>query len=218
MENPMDGGAWWAAVHGVTKSRTRLSDFTLTFHFHALEKEIATHSSVLAWRIPGMEGAWWAAVYGVAQSWTRVERLSSSSSSRSLDRYFQELISWCQSLHLLIFRVTWNPFTVTSTPCDYQKNFCKISVSFHWTPPSAKSHILTFPHCLFRAVSQSYLRCCLPAAVLILPLIKLATCAFFFKSIYLKFSMSKWQVVRFGHKIMSPVFSTSRIIMKSFCP
>ena len=89
----MDGGAWWAAVHGVTKSRTRLSDFTLTFHFHALEKEIATHSSVLAWRIPGMEGAWWAAVYGVAQSWTRVERLSSSSSSRSLDRYFQELIS-----------------------------------------------------------------------------------------------------------------------------
>ena len=49
----MDGGAWWAAVHGVPKSRTRLSDFTLTFHFHALEKEMATHSSVLAWRIPG---------------------------------------------------------------------------------------------------------------------------------------------------------------------
>ena len=49
----MDGGAWWAAVHGVTKSRTRLSDFTLTFHFRALEKEMATHSSVLAWRIPG---------------------------------------------------------------------------------------------------------------------------------------------------------------------
>ena len=53
-ENPMDGGAWWAVVHGVTKSQTRLSDFTLTFHFHALEKEMATHSSVLAWRIPGM--------------------------------------------------------------------------------------------------------------------------------------------------------------------
>ena len=50
---PMDGGAWWAAVHGVAKSWTRLSDFTLTFHFHALEKEMATHSSVLAWRIPG---------------------------------------------------------------------------------------------------------------------------------------------------------------------
>ena len=53
LENPMDGGAWWAAVHGVTKSRTGLSDFTFTFHFHALEKEMATHSSVLAWRIPG---------------------------------------------------------------------------------------------------------------------------------------------------------------------
>ena len=54
-ENPMDGGAWWAAVHGVAKSQTWLSDFTFTFHFHALEKEMATHSSVLAWRIPGME-------------------------------------------------------------------------------------------------------------------------------------------------------------------
>ena len=53
LENPMDGGAWWAAVHGVAKSRTRLSDFIFTFHFHALEKEMATHSSVLAWRIPG---------------------------------------------------------------------------------------------------------------------------------------------------------------------
>ena len=49
----MDGGALWAAVHGVARSRTRLSDFTFTFHFHALEKEMATHSSVLAWRIPG---------------------------------------------------------------------------------------------------------------------------------------------------------------------
>ena len=49
----MDGGAWKAAVHGVTKSQTRLSDFTITFHFHELEKEVATHSSVLVWRIPG---------------------------------------------------------------------------------------------------------------------------------------------------------------------
>ena len=53
LENPMDGGAWQAAVHGVAKSQTRLSDFPFTFHFHALEKEMATHSSVLAWRIPG---------------------------------------------------------------------------------------------------------------------------------------------------------------------
>ena len=54
LENHMDGGAWWAAVHGVAKSQTRLSIFTFTFHFHALEEEMATHSSVLAWRIPGM--------------------------------------------------------------------------------------------------------------------------------------------------------------------
>ena len=53
LENPMDGEAWWAAVHGLAGGRTRLSDFTFTFHFHALEKEMATHSSVLAWRIPG---------------------------------------------------------------------------------------------------------------------------------------------------------------------
>ena len=53
LENPMDGGAWWAAVQGVAKSRTRLSHFTFTFHFHAWEKEMATHSSVLAWRTPG---------------------------------------------------------------------------------------------------------------------------------------------------------------------
>ena len=53
LENPRDKGAWWAAIYGVAKSRTRLSDFTFTFHFHALEKEMATHSSILAWRIPG---------------------------------------------------------------------------------------------------------------------------------------------------------------------
>ena len=53
LENPMDGGAWCAAVHGVTKSQTRLSNFTFTFHFHALEKAMALHSSTLAWKIPG---------------------------------------------------------------------------------------------------------------------------------------------------------------------
>ena len=54
LESPMDEGAWWAAVHRVAESRIQLSDFTFTLHFHALEKEMATHSSVLAWRIPGM--------------------------------------------------------------------------------------------------------------------------------------------------------------------
>ena len=78
----MDAGAWQAAVHGVAKSRTRLSDFTFTFHSHAFEKEMATHSSVLAWRIPGTGGAWWAAIYGVTQSHTQLMRLSSSSSMK----------------------------------------------------------------------------------------------------------------------------------------
>ncbi|XDA72910.1 hypothetical protein R6Z07F_003189 [Ovis aries] len=98
----MDGRAWWAAVCGVAKSQTRLSDFTFTFHFHALEKEMATHSSVFAWRIPGTgepgplqcfclenprdRGAWWAAVYGVAQSRTRLKRLSSRSSREVIIR------------------------------------------------------------------------------------------------------------------------------------
>ena len=66
----MDAGAWWATVHGVANSWTRLSEFTFTFHFHALEKENATHSSVLGLENPRDGGAWWAAVYGVAQSWT----------------------------------------------------------------------------------------------------------------------------------------------------
>ena len=88
--NPMDGGAWWVAVHGVAKSQTWLSDFTFTFHFHALEKEMATRSSVLAWRIPGM-GDWWAAVYVVAQNQTQLMWRSSNSCSP----YFQYL--WSES-------------------------------------------------------------------------------------------------------------------------
>ena len=79
LENPMDGGAWKAAIHGVAGSRTQLSNFTSTFHFHALEKEMATHSSIL--ENPRDGGAWWAAVYGVTQSRTRLKQLSSSSSS-----------------------------------------------------------------------------------------------------------------------------------------
>ena len=68
LENPMGGGAWKAAVHGVTEGQTRLSNFTFTFHFHALEKEMATHCSCL--ENPRDRGAWWAAVYGVSQSQT----------------------------------------------------------------------------------------------------------------------------------------------------
>ena len=68
LENPIDRGAWWAAVHGVAKSRTQLSDFPFTFHFHALDKEMATHSSVLAWRIPGTESLVGCRLWGHTES------------------------------------------------------------------------------------------------------------------------------------------------------
>ena len=70
LENPMDGGAWWAAVHGVARSRTRLSDFTFTFHFHALEKGNGNPLQCSCLENPRDGGAWWAAVYGVVQSQT----------------------------------------------------------------------------------------------------------------------------------------------------
>ena len=76
----MDRGAWWAAVHGVAKSQTQLSDLTFTFHLHVLEKEMATHSSVLARRIPGTGEPGGLLSIGVTQSRTRLKQLSSSSS------------------------------------------------------------------------------------------------------------------------------------------
>ena len=82
----MDGGAWWASVHGVVKSRTRLSNFTFTFHFHALEKEMATHSSVLAWRIPGTAGPGGLPSMG-SHSQTRLKQLSSSSSREGRENF-----------------------------------------------------------------------------------------------------------------------------------
>ena len=78
----MDGGAWWAAVHGVTKCRTRLSNFTFTFHFHALEKEMATHSGVLAWRIPGMAepgGLLSMGSHRVGQDWSDLAAVAAAS-------------------------------------------------------------------------------------------------------------------------------------------
>ena len=87
LENPMDGGAWWAAVHGVSKSWTRLSAFTFTFHFPALAKEMATHSSVLAWRIPGTEEPDWLPSMGshrVGHDWSDSSSNSSSNINVSL--------------------------------------------------------------------------------------------------------------------------------------
>ena len=88
LENPMDGGAWKAAVHGVAEGRTGLSGFTFTFHFHALEEEMATHSSVLAWRIPGTGEPGGLPSMG-SQSRTRLKRLSRSSSVHFPSRWNQ---------------------------------------------------------------------------------------------------------------------------------
>ena len=106
----MDGGAWKAAVHGVTKSQTRLSDFTLTFHFHALEKEMATHSSILAWRIPGMwepGGLPSMGSHRVGHDWSNLAAAQSISGGHGFD-------SKCNfdlptvSLGLLICSWTWD--------------------------------------------------------------------------------------------------------------
>ena len=100
MEQPMDGGAWGAAVHGVAQSRTRLSDFTFPFHFHALEKEMATHSSVLTWRIPGTGEPGGLPSMG-SQSRTRLKRLSRSSSS-VICQYQTPGLSLCSPLPALV--------------------------------------------------------------------------------------------------------------------
>ena len=82
LENPMDGGAWWAAVHGVAESRTRLSDFPFTFHFHCIGEGNANPLQCSCLENPRDGGAWWAAVYGVTQSRTQLKRLSSSSNQQ----------------------------------------------------------------------------------------------------------------------------------------
>ena len=99
LENSMDGGAQQAAVHRATKSRTRLNDFTLTFHFHVLEKEMATYSCSCL-ENPRDGGAWWAAVYEVAQSRTRLKRLSSGS-IRVTIKYFTSNIATNHNRHIL---------------------------------------------------------------------------------------------------------------------
>ena len=101
LENPMDGGAWKAAVHGVAEGWTRLSDLTFTFHFHALEKEMETYSSVLAWRIPGTGEPGGLPSMG-SQSWTWLKRLSSSSSSS------KKQIAWTVRCLPGLFLETWS--------------------------------------------------------------------------------------------------------------
>ena len=112
LENPMDGGAWWAAVHGIAKSRIWLSNFTFTFHVHALEKEMATHSSVLAWRIPGTGepgGPLFMGSHRVGHDWSDLAAAAAYSTQRliywwqvpftlggisAINRHFLSLAKW----------------------------------------------------------------------------------------------------------------------------
>ena len=109
LENPMDGGAWWAAVHGVVKSRTWLNDFTFTFHFHALEKDMATHSSVLAWRIPGTEEPGRRPSMGscrVGHDWSD---LAAAAQCFVYWHYSQYLV-FLKLVYFCLFLYTFNPF------------------------------------------------------------------------------------------------------------
>ena len=118
----MDGGAWWAADHGVTKSRTWLSNFTFTFHFHALEKEMATHSSVLAWRIPGMGkpgGLLSMGLHRVGHVWSDLAAAAAAGSSapwvlqaRVLEWvaiYFSRRSSWPRNQTCVFCVLHWQP-------------------------------------------------------------------------------------------------------------
>ena len=124
----MDGGASWAAVHGVAKSRTRLSDFTFSFHFHALEKEMATHSSVLAWRITGTEepgGLPSMGSHRVGHDWSnlaaaaaRIDYLGSPWQNIIVIRCFVDAVKYLSDTKLPVntFKVSEN-FSVTITDC-----------------------------------------------------------------------------------------------------
>ena len=133
LENPMDGGAWWAAVHGITNSQTRLGDCTFTFHFHALEKEMATHSSVLAWRIPGAGepgGLPSMGSHRVGHDWSDLVAIAAAAKqtkmSYSVGIYILMLMKlgeWSQLIFEIILVISnllmWPPITKTTQMRNY---------------------------------------------------------------------------------------------------
>ena len=132
----MDRGAWGAAAHGVAKSRTRLSDFTCTFHFHTLEKEMATHSSVLAWRIPGTGepgGLLSMGSHRVGHDWSDLAAAVSVAA--------RGLLSSCGTQTYLLWD-TWH----LSSPSKDQTQTPRIADVFSATGPPGKSHGFTFKH------------------------------------------------------------------------
>ena len=129
----MDGGAWWAAVRGVAKSQTRLSDFTFTFHFHALEKEMATHSSILAWRIPGMEepgGLPSMGSHRVGHDWSNLAAAAAAAAARDWEKFLQITVSGR-------LRETYTSFDV----------LCKQTLVAQSVPSKEQGVILLLPSC-----------------------------------------------------------------------
>ena len=125
LENPMDGGAWSAAVHGVARSYTRLSDFTFTFHFHALEKEMATHSSVLAWRIPGTAepgGLPSVGLHGVGHDWSNLAAACNCVFSECF--FFLSLRGVTKFYHLILY--FWMNLLFISNTEPHKHGFPKI--------------------------------------------------------------------------------------------
>ena len=118
LENPRDRGAWWATVHGVTQSQTRLSNFTFTFHFDALEKEMATHSSVLAWRIPGTGEAGGLPSIGsqrVGHDWS--DLAAAAAAAYHFSRFY---------IYALIWYSFFSSFKTTKLSCIFKKNTCNL--------------------------------------------------------------------------------------------
>ena len=148
----MDGGAWWATVHGVARSRAWLSDFTFTFHFHALEKEMATHSSVLAWRIPGTGepgGLPSMGSHRVGHDWND---LAAAAAGYNASIFFMAIVSWGDIAHLPWIGTGKRPSSLSSetiSPRWSQPHHChhttddsqsyasgpSISLSLDWTSP-----------------------------------------------------------------------------------
>ena len=138
----MDGGAWWAAVHGVSKSQTRLSNFTFTFHFHALEKEMATHSSVLAWRIPGMGepgGLPSMGSHRVGHDWSDLAAAAAqtvlSHQSFRMVGNLHCLVSSSWSLHCIIFDCFKVPSLFSHTPKVSIPRICPQILFFLYSLP-----------------------------------------------------------------------------------
>ena len=150
LETPMDGGAWWAAVHGVAKSQTWLSNFTFTFHFHALEKEMATHSSVLAWRIPGtgepggLPSMGW---HRVGHDWSDLAAAAASSLSQGKNKMSSLIKNIVKYSHLFYHAYNSNSSAI-SWPVEcrvltYQKLLWTYFFSYLWYRKTRKVSLVS---------------------------------------------------------------------------